>query len=538
MSTHPASYIDLCKLQRDAAMLGSISSLISWDQETYMPKGGSAARAEQASILAGIVHERRTSRKIGDLISACESEASLMADARRAANVREMRRDYDRATRLPGELVSELAKVGSQAQEVWKEARQKSDFKLFQPWLDKMMALTRRKAECYGVPRGPDGKPGELYDALLDEYEPDITAREIEAIFTPLRKDLSQLVAEVAQATKGSKATKSTKAKKPVKIDTRCLVEKVDPSLQHEFGQAVLRAMHFDLGTGRLDVTTHPFCSGIAPGDTRLTTRYRDEKFTDALYGTMHEGGHGLYEQGLPKALGDGTLFGTPLADAISLGIHESQSRMWENFVGRSREFWKFALPIIQKQFGKSFKKYGADHFFAATNTVTPSLIRVEADEGTYNMHVMIRFEIERALLGGGLSTKDLPATWNAKYQDYLGVKVPDDRRGCLQDVHWSFGLIGYFPTYTLGNLYAAQFWETINAKTAAPGAAAPIKGLPKKIAKGQMGELREWLRTNIHQHGRQHSAGDLCKKITGKPLEAAPLLRHLRGKAAEVYGI
>lgn len=533
MPTHPQSYTDLCKLLREAATLGSVSALVSWDQETYMPKGGSAARAEQASILAGIVHERKTSKKIGNLIAACEANASLMADPRHGANVREMRRDYDLVTKLPGELVQELAKVGSQAQDVWKEARQKSDFKMFQPWLDKMTALTRRKAECYGVPKG-----GELYDALLDEYEPNITAREIDSIFTPLRKELTTLVAEVAQATKGTKASKGAKAKKPVKIDTRCLTEKVDPAIQHEFGQIVLRAMHFDLDAGRLDVTTHPFCSGIAPGDTRLTTRYRDEKFTDALYGTMHEGGHGLYEQGLPKALGTNTLFGTPLADAISLGIHESQSRMWENFVGRSREFWKFALPIIQKKFGKSFKQYDVEDFFRATNTVTPSLIRVEADEGTYNMHVMIRFEIERALLAGDLKTKDLPGVWNAKYQDYLGVKVPDDRRGCLQDVHWSFGLIGYFPTYTLGNLYAAQFWETINAKTPARGAAPSIKDLPKKIAKGEMGELREWLRKNIHQHGRQHGAGKLCKKITGKPLEAAPLLRHLRGKASEVYGI
>jgi carboxypeptidase Taq len=287
----------------------------------------------------------------------------------------------------------------------------------------------------------------------------------------------------------------------------------------------------FDLSAGRLDVTTHPFCSGFAPGDTRLTTRYRDEKFTDALYGTMHEAGHGLYEQGLPKSAQGKkpAYFGQPLGEAISLGIHESQSRMWENFVGRSKPFWKWAHPLIVKNLSKKFDKWGAKDFYAATNTVNPSFIRVEADEGTYNMHVMIRFEIERALLNGQMSVKDVPAEWNKRYKDYLGVKVPDDRRGCLQDVHWSFGLIGYFPTYTLGNLYAAQLWETINEA---------IPDLNKQIAKGKFLELKTWLNENIHRHGRRYMAADLCKKVTGKELSADPLMRHLTEKAEAVYGI
>lgn len=513
-----SKYADLCKLLREASTLNSVASLISWDQETYMPQNGAEGRSEQSSILAGIIHERRTSKRVGDLIGECLSDSKITSDPRAAANVREMKRDYDLATKLPGSLVEELARTASLSQQVWKEAREKSDFAKFRPMLEKMIELTRKKAECYGVPKG-----GELYDALLDEYEPNARAQDIEAVFVPLRKELTDLVAQVAAKVKGSKGSKA------VKVDTRCLQEAVDPKLQHEFGLFVLKMMNFDLDAGRLDVTTHPFCSGIASGDTRLTTRYRDEKFTDALYGTMHEGGHGLYEQGLPKSLGDNGLFGTPLADSVSLGIHESQSRMWENFVGRSPEFWKWALPHVQKKFGKAFKKYDVDDFFAATNTVTPSLIRVEADEGTYNMHVMIRFEIERAVFSGDLKAKDVPGVWNAKYKEYLGVKVPDDRRGCLQDVHWSFGLLGYFPTYTLGNLYAAQFWETINEE---------IPTLSKQIAKGQTRELLAWLRTHIHQHGRQFSASELCEMATGKKLEAAPLLGHLRSRAAAVYGI
>ncbi len=532
MAPSSTQYIELCKLQRDAASLGAVGSLLNWDQETYMPHGGAENRSQQQALIAGIVHERHTSPRVGDLLAQCEQDRNLTSDPVIAANISEMRRDYDLATKLPGSLVEEIARTTSQSQEVWKVARQKSDFASFQPMLDKVIGLMRKKAECLGTPAG-----GELYDAMLDEYEPGATAKQIEAVFVPLRKDLTDIVRAVAERTGGPmpggpapKGKKGAKKKAKVKIDTRCLEERVDPALQHAFGQQVLETMGFDLKAGRLDVTTHPFCSGIAPGDTRLTTRYRDEKFTDALYGTMHEGGHGLYEQGLPKGgEGDKSLFGQPLSEAISLGIHESQSRMWENFVGRSKHFWKWALPNLRKDFGKRFKKYDVEDFYAATNTVTPSFIRVEADEGTYNMHVMIRFELERAIFSGNLPSKDIPGEWNKRYKDYLGVDVPDDRRGCLQDVHWSFGLLGYFPTYTLGNLYAAQFWEKIQKD---------IPDLNKQIAKGKMLTLREWLRVNIHQHGKRYRAGQLCEKVTGKPLESGALLRHLRAKAEAVYGI
>ncbi len=511
--TESSPYAALCKHLYETATLSAVNQLLNWDQETYMPPAAAANRAEQQAMLAALVHERKTSPRLGELLAACEADPSLTrAGSETAANLREVRRDYDLATRLPADLVAELARTGSQAQEAWKHAREKSDFSAFAPWLEKMMALTRRKAECY---RG-SGK-GELYDYLLDEYEPGMTAAEIEKIFTPLRAQLTELIGRVRES--------------KVKIPTKVLNIRCDPDDQHAFGQLVLKHMGFDLQAGRLDVTTHPFCSGFAPGDTRLTTRYRDEKFTDALYGTMHEAGHGLYEQGLPKLASNkyGPLFGQPLAESISLGIHESQSRMWENFVGRSRAFWKWAHPKIVKHLNKKFKDYTPKELFLATNTTQPSLIRVEADEGTYNLHVMVRFEIERALISGDLKVKDVPAEWTRRYKDYLGIDVPDDRRGCLQDVHWSFGLIGYFPTYTLGNLYAAQFWETIEEA---------IPDLHKQIAKGQFLELKEWLNTNIHRHGRRYLASELCKKVTGKELSAEPLLRHLTSKAEAVYGI
>ncbi|MBX3358131.1 MAG: carboxypeptidase M32 [Phycisphaeraceae bacterium] len=505
-TTRAPAYDQLRAMLREAATLKSVSHLVAWDEETYMPESGAATRADQHALISRLVHERDTAPRLGELIAACEADASILADESAAANIREIRRDYDLATKLPADLVSEMARTASQSQQAWKEARAKSEFALFEPWLGKMMALQRRKAECLGVPKG-----GELYDALLDQYEQGMTAREIASIFGPLRDRLSTLIARIAG--------------KGTPPNTSVLNAAIPADKQHVFGQAVLRAMGFDLAAGRLDVTTHPFCSGIAPGDTRLTTRYRDEKFTDSLYGTMHEGGHGLYEQGLPKS----DRFGEPLADSISLGIHESQSRMWENFVGRGREFWQWALPLAKKEFSPALADCTVEQMYRAVNTCTPTFIRVEADESTYNLHIMLRFEMERDLISGSLGVKDVPAAWNAKFEKLLGLKVPDDRRGCLQDVHWSHGLVGYFPTYTLGNLYAAQIWETINTQ---------IPDLSRQMAGGNFMALREWLRTNIHVHGKRYRAGDLCRRITGRPLSADALLRHLEGKLAPIYGV
>jgi carboxypeptidase Taq len=507
-ATLPKNYTDLVALQREAGTLGSISALVSWDQETYMPPAGAKARAEQSSLLAGIIHERNTSAKLGDLIAQCEADNDLSDQATpEGASIREMRRDYDLATKLPTDLVKNLAQAQSQAQETWKHARANNDFPSFIPDLTKVLDLTREKGECYGYP-----STGEVYDALLNEYEPDTTAKEIEAVFTPLRDRLSAFIKDL---------TDNGTAPQTDFLHRAIPVEK-----QHAFGQAITKQLGFDYNAGRLDTTTHPFCSGFAAGDTRMTTRYEPTNFPDAVGSTMHECGHGLYEQGLPKS---GDLFGTPLSSAVSLGIHESQSRMWENMVGRGKPFWNWALPVANKTFDGAFKDIDLDTFVKAMNTCTPSFIRVESDESTYNLHVMLRFELERAMIAGDLSIKDLPGAWNEKFKNFLGLDVPDDARGCLQDVHWSFGLVGYFPTYTLGNLYAAQLWETINEQ---------IPDLDEQMAKGEFSALLTWLRENIHQHGRRYSAAQLCERATGKSLEADPLMRHLQRRVKPAYGM
>lgn len=506
MTTTISAFDELRDHLTKTATLGEVNGLVSWDQETKMPQAGGDARAEQLALLAGLMHERRTSDELGALISACEEDGELTSDDEAAADLREVRRDYDLATKLPADLVTELARVGSQSQQAWKEARTRKDFGLFRPHLEELLVLVRRKAECYG-----DAGDGELYDHLLDEYEPGATSAGIEAIFDPLRQRLAGLIAEVAE-----RGTPPDEAPLDVVIPA---------ARQHEFGLFVLEALGFDLDAGRLDTTTHPFCQGVAAGDTRLTTRYDEDRFTDALYGTMHEGGHGIYEQGLPKA----RFHGLPVSEATSLGMHESQSRLWENLVGRSRAFWVWALPHAQRIFNGALDGYGPEDLYRAVNTAKPSFIRVEADESTYNLHVMLRFEIERAMIRGDLSAADVPGAWNDKVREYLGLEVTDDAQGCLQDVHWSFGLFGYFSTYCLGNLYASQLWEAAERDL---GEFAPT------VERGEFADLRGWLNEHVHAHGRRLRAAEICERATGAPLSADPMMRHLEGKIRPIYGI
>ena len=506
--TLPKHYTDLCKLMHANGTLGSVAALVGWDQETYMPASGAHARAEQSSLLARLMHGQATDPEVGELITKCEDDSELN-DARSAhgANIREMRRDYDKATKLPSDLVANLAKAQSEAQDIWKDARAKNDFPSFVPALTTVMDLTKEKGECLGYPEG-----GELYDAMLDQFEPGATAKEIESVFTPLRDRLSAFIAELKD--NGT----------PPKMDF--LSREIPVEKQDAFGKAVTAALGFDYSSGRLDTAAHPFCSGFAAGDTRMTTRYSPTNFPDAIGSTMHECGHGLYEQGIPKT---GPFWGTPLTEAISLGIHESQSRMWENMVGRSRAFWTWALPLANKHFDGAFSDIDLDTFTKAMNTATPGFIRVESDESTYNLHVMLRFELERAMIRGDLAIKDLPEAWNTKFKDFLGLDVPNDATGCLQDVHWSFGLVGYFPTYTLGNLNAAQMWETILEQ---------IPDLYEQIAQGEFGALLNWTREHIHQHGRRYSASETIERATGKPLGADPLMRHLESRVRPAYGL
>ena len=491
---------------RELATLASVSALAAWDQETYMVSGAASARSEQLELLARLVHERRTSAQLDEHIAACEEDASLREDEPRQADLRELRRDYERAVRLPAELVSSLAGACSRGQELWKRARAESDFSLFEPALTQILALTRRKAECLGVPAG-----GELYDALLDEYEPGASAAEVAGVFQALRAPLASLIAEVA----GS-------AQPP---DERPLAARAEPARQADFGRFVLAAMGFDFTSGRLDTTTHPFCTGIAPGDTRLTTRYDSGGLFDSLFGTLHEGGHGLYEQGLPKRQANGW----PACQAVSLGMHESQSRLWENLVGRSREFWSWALPHARERLSSDLAAYSPEDVYRAVNTARASFVRVGADEATYNLHVMLRFELERALISGELAVPDLPAAWNERFRESLGLEVPDDARGCLQDVHWALGLVGYFPTYTLGNLYAAQLWEALVREQ---------PELPLAIAAGDFASLLQWLRTSVHRHGRRYPARELIERTSGAALTPEPFLRYLEGKIRPIYGL
>ncbi|MEM6315285.1 MAG: carboxypeptidase M32, partial [Planctomycetota bacterium] len=355
------------------------------------------------------------------------------------------------------------------------------------------------------------GHDGERYDALLEEYEPGATTAEVAGVLEGLRGPLVELVAAVQDSGK---------------VVRHDILERRYPAdTQAEFARFAAKAVGFDFDAGRIDVSAHPFCTGLNTGDTRITTRYDENFFGDAFFGTLHEAGHGMYEQGLPKA----EHFSTPMGESVSLGIHESQSRMWENAVGRSASFWKWAYPLAQQRFPDALGDVAESDFVGGANAIRPTLIRTESDETTYNLHILLRFELERALLSGDLDPKDLPGAWTEKMTKYLGVTAPSDADGCLQDVHWSAGLLGYFPTYTLGNLYAAQFFEQ---------ARADLGDLDEQFARGEFAPLLSWLRENIHQHGRRYTAGQLCQRVTGKPLDSKPLLDHLRHNAATYYGV
>jgi carboxypeptidase Taq len=503
MPTPHSAYQELITQLREVSLFGSIGSVLGWDERVLMPPGGADHRANQSSLLARKVHEQFTSPRIGDLLAAVESSSLPKQDPDAAVNVRETRRQYDRATKLPSSLVEEMAKTEVLAQNVWADARKNNDFPAFRPWLEKWIDLKRKQANCYGY-------TGHIYNALLEDYEPGETAENLSGVFASLRAPLVDLIGRIVSS--GRKA--------PLEILERHYPAAGQATLAREAAAAI----GFDFNAGRLDVSVHPFCTGIGPGDTRMTTRYDEKYFGDAFFGVLHETGHGLYDQGLPAAH-----FGTPLGEAVSLGIHESQSRMWENLVGRSRAFWQFFMPRARAVFPDQLKDVTEDQWYAAVNDVRPSLIRTESDEATYNLHILLRFELEKAMLTGDVKPADLPAVWNQQMKDLLGVTVPDDTRGVLQDIHWSGGSLGYFPTYTLGNLYAAQFFEQ---------ARKDLGDLDAQFARGQFTPLLGWLRTNIHSQGKRHTPPELVKRVTGNSLSAEALLNHLRRKANEIYGV
>jgi carboxypeptidase Taq len=501
---HNKAYQRLMELSRQVHLLNSCMALLDWDQKTYIPKNGSENRGNQLALLAGLSHQKATAPEIGDLLK--QLEGSPMAadpDSFEAANIHEVKHSYDKLVKVPQSLVEELTRVTTVAHDVWADARKKSDFSVFFPYLEKIIQLKQQQAEAVGYEKHP-------YDALLDDFEPGATIQKVAKVFAEFRDELVGLVKAI-----------SNSKKKP---DATILQRNYPVERQAEFGKEASAAIGYDYDQGRLDVTVHPFCTGIGPGDVRITTRYNPRHFGQAFFGILHESGHGIYEQGL-----DPKRFGTPGGDSVSLGIHESQSRMWENMVGRSKSFWRYFFSKAQKAFPEALGAVKLDDFHFAVNEVKPSFIRVEADEVTYNLHILVRFEIEQAFFSGDLKPKDIPAAWNDKFKKYFGITPSDDAQGCLQDVHWSAGYIGYFPTYSLGNLYSAQFFEQ---------ARKDLGDLDGQFAKGEFGKLKGWLNEKIHRLGQRYRAEKLAEVVTGKPLSHRPLMDYLKTKYGELYGV
>ena len=498
------TYQNLVQELKTASLLDSCASVLGWDEQVYMPRGGSNFRSEQLSLLSVLTHEKFTSPKIGEMLKELEqSEYMNNPESVEAVNIRETRNAYDKATKLPSDLVEEFSKTTTLAQNAWITCRKDNDFKSFLPWLEKVVDLNKRRAEAYGY-------EDDIYDPLLDDYEPGAKTSEVSEVFANLRDDLVVLLQKIQDA--------------PNKPKVSIVERKYDVELQRIFGESVAQAIGYNFNEGRLDITHHPFCSGMGPGDTRITTRYNPNRLNDALFGTMHETGHALYEMGLDKT----NHYGTPMGESSSSGIHESQSRMWENQVGRSKAFWEYFFPQAKRIFKETLGDVTLDEFYGAINYVTPSYIRVEADEATYNLHIMLRFEIEQGLMHGDIKPADVADVWREKFKQFFGIEVDTDSNGCLQDIHWAGGAFGYFPTYALGNLYAAQFFNTAKQE---------LGNLDLQFASGNFLNLREWLRTKIHLQGQKYPATDLVKVVTGEPLSHKPLIEYMTKKYGEIYG-
>ena len=486
---------EVCDLKGAASVLG-------WDQQTYMPPGGASARAEQLATLEKLSHEMFVSAEMGELLEGAAAEVSGLAfDSDEASLVRVTRRDYDKARKIPAALVAEIARTTSLGMEVWVKAKAESNFVEFQPVLEKIYQLHRALANCLGFEE-------RIYDALLDQYEPGMKTSDLEKIFANLKAQLVPMVHTISE--------------KLTNVDDSILHRQYDGQKQWDFGIEVLKRFGYDFEKGRQDKSVHPFTTSFSIHDVRITTRVEEDFLPSALFGTLHEGGHALYDQGISQDLER-----TPLGAGASLGIHESQSRLWENLVGKSLGFWKFFYPRLQSTFPESLAPVSLQAFYQAINRVQPSLIRIEADEVTYNLHIMIRFELEVDLLEEKLAMADLPAAWNTKMKEYLGIVPPKDAEGVLQDVHWSNGLIGYFPTYSLGNLISVQLFEKAKAEN---------RDIPGQMERGNFSGLLEWLRTHVHYHGRKFLPVELVERATGSHLRVEPYINYLKSKYWEIY--
>jgi carboxypeptidase Taq len=494
--THP-EFERLKQLLAEVDDLRKAATLLFWDQRVMMPPRGAAARAEAMATVSRIAQERFIAKDIGAVLEDLRGlEESSDYDSFEASLIRVTRRDYEKATRVPPQLVGEMRRASTLALAAWGPAKQASDFEALRPHLETNLELRHRYVECF--------EPAdETYDVLLDDYEPNMKTAEVREIFDRLKEELLPLVQEIGEA--GG-------------IDDSFLAGPFDAAKQRAFGVDVLRHFGYTDEEWRLDQTPHPFMSSPGVGDIRLTTNFRPNDLS-SLFATMHEFGHGVYEWGV-----DHSFARTPLHSGVSLGLHESQSRMWENLVGRSRSFWRFFFPRLEEAFPEQLGSVDEESFYRAVNKVSPTLIRIDADEVTYNMHIILRFELEQELIENRLAVADLPAAWNARMDEYLGIEVPDDARGVLQDMHWSGGNIGYFPTYALGNVISVQIWER---------AKEDLGDVDERFERGEFGELREWLQEHLYRLGRKFTPQETIERVTGSRIDAAPYVRYLREKLA-----
>ncbi len=487
---------------RPIAALQSVLEVLHWDQEVVMPQGAAAQRAEQLAALQVTIQEKIMAPALEEALLSAEKETSSFSLIEQA-DLRELRRAIHRAKKLPPTLVCELARQDVLSVQAWSEARQKKDFSLFASSLRRMVELKQQYADALRV-----GSSCTRYDALLQEFEPNETEDSLHLLFEPLQASLVHLIEQIQASSQRSAPN---------------VLQGVFPIPQQEaLIRYILNAFGFSFHEGRLDTSTHPFCSGVGT-DIRITTRYDEHDLCEALFGAFHEVGHALYEQGIARER-----IGTPSGVAASLGLHESQSRLWENMIARSLSFWKYFFPILQSHFS-SLQEISLETFWRTINRVEASWIRTQADEVTYNLHILLRFDLERALIAGDLSVSDLPLAWNSRFERDFGACPPDDALGVLQDIHWASGLFGYFPTYTLGNLYAAQWLQK---------AEQDLPALYHAVERGELTVLREWLRDKIHRHGRTFLARSLCEKVTGETLSPLPFVRYLSKKYSEIYAI
>ena len=491
----------LLELDREHSLVMHIGAILGWDQETYMPPKAIEERSSQLALLEGLAHQKAVNPEIGELLAALEAKTDLSEDEK--AYVRVMRRDYDRETKLPEAFVTEYAKEASLSQAAWADAKKNNDFAAFKPHLSRMVELNKQRAHYLN----PNAKP---YDVLLDLFEPGSTQESVAAVFAKMKAYLVEILARIRERPQ---------------IEDKCSGRRVDKHTQERISHYFMNVLGYERDRGRLDVSAHPFTTTLGADDVRITTRYVEDYFPSSLFSTIHESGHALYEMGIDP---NPEYRGSKLAEAVSMAVHESQSRLWENIVGRSRAFWERHFPALSALLGEAGEGLDLEGFVKSINRVSPSLIRTEADEVTYGLHVIARFELESALFDGSLNVEEVPEAWRAKYRELLGVEAPDDRQGCLQDVHWSMGAFGYFPSYALGNLYGAQFWAALKKE---------IPDVEARISRGDTSAVLAWLRMNVHVQGSRYTPGELVKKVTGQELDPVWFEKYLREKYSKIYG-